>query len=103
MAWRSWDICQLKTPLRSVLRRPGRTGLKKVVFVSYGTFDCNSAGHIAGFAAELRRLGLAVGVCGRGDPLKAYAWGPPEYEFLTLQDLSADPKAVIGFDGEFDP
>ena len=76
--------------------------LKKVVFVSYGTFDCNSAGHIAGFAGELARAGLAVAVCARDPVEKAYAFGPPAFEFFSLKDLIADPAAVVGFDGTLD-
>ena len=86
------------------LRRPGRSGdLNKVVFVSYGTFDCNSAGHIAGFAGELAGAGLQVAVCARGPVDKAYAFGPPAFEFFSLKQLTADPKGVIGFDGPLDP
>src|SRR5579862_8434060 len=95
------------TSLSSILGRPGRSGakttLKKVLFVSYGGFDCNSAGHIAGFAAELAKRGLAVAVCGRDHVLNAYAFGPPAFEFFTLTDLTNDPKAVAGFDGALDP
>ena len=76
--------------------------LKKVVFVSYGTFDCNSAGHIAGFARELTGAGLSVAVCGRDPVEKAYAFGPPAFEFFSLKDLMADPAAVVGFDGTLD-
>ena len=95
------------TALRSILRRPGPSGaspaIAKVVFVSYGSFDCNSAGHIAGFAAELTRQGAAVAVCGRDSVLNAYAFGPPAFEFFTLADLARDPRAVVGFDGALDP
>jgi glycosyltransferase involved in cell wall biosynthesis len=77
--------------------------LAKVVFVSYGPFDCNSAGHIAGFAAELSRHGLAVAVCARDSVQAAYAFGPPPFEFFTLKDLGEDPRGVIGFDGALDP
>ena len=73
--------------------------LKKAVFVSYGTFDCNSAGHIAGFARELSRAGVAVAVCAREPVEKAYAFGPPAFEFFSLKDLMADPAGVVGFDG----
>jgi len=78
------------------------SGLKKVVFVSYGTFDCNSAGHIAGFARELTGAGLSVAVCARDPVEKAYAFGPPAFEFFSLKDLIADPAAVVGFDGSLD-
>ena len=94
------------TSLSSILRGRRRSGaettLKKAVFVCYGGFDCNSAGHIAGFAAELARHGLAVAVCGRDHVLEAYAFGPPAFEFFTLGDLRRDPHGVIGFDGAVD-
>jgi glycosyltransferase involved in cell wall biosynthesis len=94
------------TSLSSILRRPGRSaakaGVRKALFVCYGGFDCNSAGHIAGFAAELANNGLAVGVCGRDHVLSAYAFGPPAFEFFTLADLGRDPKGVVGFDGALD-
>ena len=84
--------------------RPARPpGPKKAVFVSYGSFDCNSAGHIAGFAAELSRQGLAVGVCARDRVTSVHAFGDPAFAFSTLAELSADPERVIGFDGVFDP
>ena len=93
------------TALHSILRSrpPGeRSDLNKVVFVSYGTFDCNSAGHIAGFARELSRAGLKVAVCAREPVEKAYAFGPPAFEFFGLKDLVADPAGVVGFDGALD-
>ena len=90
------------TALNSILKS-ARSDLNKVVFVSYGTFDCNSAGHIAGFARELSRAGLQVAVCAREPVEKAYAFGPPAFEFFGLKDLVADPKAVVGFDGALDP
>ena len=77
--------------------------LAKVVFVSYGTFDCNSAGHIAGFAGELRHRGYAVAVCARPPVSAAYAFGPPPFEFFSLQQLGDDPGGVIGFDGVLEP
>ena len=93
------------TSFSSILRSrrsasPGEP--RKVVFVSYGTFDCNSAAHIAGFASELTRAGLAVAVCARDPVERAYAFGPPAFEFFSLKDLIADPAAVIGFDGTLD-
>jgi glycosyltransferase involved in cell wall biosynthesis len=100
------------TSLASILRRPGRArakgasakgALAKALFVSYGGFDNNSAGHIAGFAAELARLGVTTAVCGRDSVRGAYAFGPPAFEFFTLAELGRDPKGVAGFDGAFDP
>jgi len=77
--------------------------LEKVVFVGYGPFDCNSGGHIAGFAGELSRLGYSVAVAGRDGVAGAYAFGPPAFEMFTLQDLTRDPVGTIGFDGSFAP
>ncbi len=86
-------------------RRPSGRGLplKKVVFVSYGAFDSNSGGHIAGFASELRRRGYAVGVCAREPVADAYAFGPPTYEFFSHAQLARDPRAGVAFDGVFEP
>jgi glycosyltransferase involved in cell wall biosynthesis len=95
------------TALGSLLRRSGRpadkASLRKVLFVCYGGFDCNSAGHIAGFAAELARLGLMVAVAARDKPLAAYAFGPPAFAFFTLAELGRDPKGALAFDGVADP
>jgi glycosyltransferase involved in cell wall biosynthesis len=77
--------------------------LKKVIFVSYGTFDCNSAGHIWGFARRLSQLGCAVAVAARDAILDAYAFGEPDFTFFTNQDLANDPRGVIGFDGALEP
>ncbi len=94
-------------PLGSRLRRAGARvagrALSKVVFVSYGGFESNSAGHIDGFARELHRQGYAVTVAARGSALEAYAQGAPPYAFASLQDLAKDPDAVIGFDGRLEP
>ena len=50
--------------LRRLALGPNR--LRKVIFVSYGVFDCNSAVHIAGFANELVGMGYAVAVGATG-------------------------------------
>ena len=84
-------------------RAPEARVLRKVVFVGYGPFDCNSGGHIAGFARELAAMGYAVGVAGRGDVGAAYAFGPPAFEMFTLDDLRLDPVGAMGFDGAFEP
>lgn len=83
-------------------RKP-RGRLTKVVFASYGMFDSNSAGHVAGFADGLADLGYAVAVCGGGWPERAYSFGDPKFEFFTLDDLTQDPHGVLAFDGGFDP
>lgn len=78
-------------------------GPKKVVFVSYGLFDSNSAGHISYFASRLYKLGFMVAVCGSGNLSSAHSFGPARFESFTVADLAADPEGVIGFDGRFAP
>ena len=81
--------------------RPGRRN--KIVFACYGAFDCNSAGHIAGFGNGLARLGYRVAVCGSGRIASAYSFGDTGFEFFKIQDLAANPQGIIGFDGDFSP
>jgi glycosyltransferase involved in cell wall biosynthesis len=88
---------------RRSARAPAPRVLNKIVFVGYGPFDCNSGGHIAGFARELAGLGYAVGVAGRGDIGGAYAFGPPAFEMFTVDDLRLDPVGAMSFDGQLDP
>jgi glycosyltransferase involved in cell wall biosynthesis len=85
-------------------RLTGRRGnLRKVIFVSYGEFDCNSAVHIAGFANNLVRMGYRVAVAALGPPHKAYAIGRPMFECFDIADLGRSPDKVIGFDGHSHP
>ena len=79
------------------------SGLRKIVFVCYGAFDCNSAAHIAGFANGLAGAGYSVAVCAAGGVPDAYHFGAAAFEFFTIDDLARDPEAVIGFDGKFEP
>ncbi|MEI9964318.1 MAG: glycosyltransferase [Caulobacteraceae bacterium] len=88
---------------RAARRLGGGPGLSKVVFVCYGPFDCNSAGHIAGFAAQLAALGYRVGVAARGPVDRAYAFGEPAFEPLDIDDLAADPAGAVAFDGVLEP
>jgi glycosyltransferase involved in cell wall biosynthesis len=78
------------------------SALRKVVFVCYGAFDCNSAAHIAGFANGLSGAGYSVAVCAAGGIADAYHFGMPAFEFFTLDDLARNPETVIGFDGKFE-
>jgi glycosyltransferase involved in cell wall biosynthesis len=82
---------------------PSRDAPRKIVFVSYGAFDSNSAGHVFGFARGLAGMGHAVAVCGTGPIARAYSYGEPPFEFFAVSDFAAAPQAVIGFDGTFDP
>lgn len=76
---------------------------RKVVFVSHGTLDSNSGGHVFGFANGLVGLGHSVAVCSRGEILTAYSHGRPAFEFFAVGDFAGSPEAVIGFDGSFEP
>lgn len=72
--------------------------LGKVIFVSYGEFDINSAGHIAGFANGLVRRGYEVAVCaGRRESVDAFG----EYLFMPFEigHLLADPKPIVARGG----
>jgi glycosyltransferase involved in cell wall biosynthesis len=73
---------------------------RKVIFVSYGVFDCNSAVHIAGFAESLVSKGYRVAVCASGGVDTAYAIDAPSFEFFDIAELTANPDRVLGFDGE---
>jgi glycosyltransferase involved in cell wall biosynthesis len=77
--------------------------LEKVIFVAYGALDSNSGGHIAGFARELGRRGVATTVAARDAILHAHAYGPPAFEAFSHDALIADPEGVVGFDGVLSP
>jgi len=77
--------------------------LRKIVFVCYGPFDCNSAGHIAGFANTLSGMGYSVAACAAGGLTEVYEFGEPAFEFFALDALVRDPSGVLAFDGAFRP
>lgn len=85
----------------SIFKRARR--LEKVIFVAYGALDSNSGGHIAGFARELDRRGVAVAVAARDAILHAHAYGSPAFEAFSHDALIADPEGVVGFDGALSP
>lgn len=77
--------------------------LRKIVFVCFGAFDSNSAGHVTGFANALAGMGYAVAVCCAGSIGNAYAFGTPAFAFFTLDQFARDSEGVIGFDEKFEP
>jgi glycosyltransferase involved in cell wall biosynthesis len=77
--------------------------LRKVIFVCYGPFDCNSAGHMTGFANALAGMGYSIAACAPGNVEGVREWGPPAFRCFTLENLASDPKAVIEVDGAVDP
>ncbi len=71
----------------------------KVLFVSYGRFDCNSGGHIARFAQGLHARGHAVAVAADGCEGGAEDFGPAPYTRLQRAQAAAQPAAALAFDG----
>lgn len=54
-----------------------------VLFACYGDFNCNSSGHIAGFANALSKLGHRVGMLASGDPDAVREFGQPLFECFS--------------------
>jgi glycosyltransferase involved in cell wall biosynthesis len=77
--------------------------LRKIIFVCYGPFDCNSAGHMAGFANALAGMGYSVAACAPGDVESSREWGAPAFACFTLDNFARDPEAVIEVDGAVEP
>jgi glycosyltransferase involved in cell wall biosynthesis len=71
----------------------------KIVFVSYGNFDSNSGGHVAGFANRLAERGHRVAVFGQGDPRAAADFGPVRFHAASREALIRNPPAALAFDG----
>ena len=71
----------------------------KVLFVSYGRFDCNSGGHIARFARGLHAFGHSVAVAASGPEAGAEAFGYAPYTRLQLERLHSHPAECLAFDG----
>jgi glycosyltransferase involved in cell wall biosynthesis len=71
----------------------------RVLFVLYGTFRSNSAGHVAHFASRLVSLGCNVVVVGDGDPGDMAADGTVNYHTITRADCLARPSRLERFFG----
>lgn len=72
----------------------------KVIFVSYGLFESNSGGHIAGFANELAKCGHSVAVCAAGSSDNLSAYGPTRFTAIPVEAIEDDPEFVAAFDGK---
>jgi glycosyltransferase involved in cell wall biosynthesis len=72
----------------------------KVIFVSYGLFESNSGGHIAGFANELAKNGHAVAVCAAGSSDNISVYGQTRFTPIPIETIRDDPTAVATFDGK---
>jgi glycosyltransferase involved in cell wall biosynthesis len=71
----------------------------KIAFVSYGRFDSNSGGHVAGFANRLAARGHAVAVFADGDPAGAADFGPVAFHAAPRTVLEREPARALAFDG----
>ena len=72
-----------------------------IVFVNYGSFNNNSAGHIVGFANALAALGHDVVVCANGDPHKVADYGIPQFRCISRAAVTAAPgvlRNILGGD-----
>jgi glycosyltransferase involved in cell wall biosynthesis len=72
----------------------------KVIFVSYGLFESNSGGHIAGFANELAKNGHSVAVCAAGPSDNLSVYGPTHFTAIPVEAIEDDPQSVAAFDGK---
>ena len=65
-----------------------------IVFINYGSFNNNSAGHIVGFANALAERGHNVIVCASGDPRKAADYGDAQFRCVSRATLTAKPETL---------
>jgi glycosyltransferase involved in cell wall biosynthesis len=65
-----------------------------IVFINYGTFNNNSAGHIAGFANALAQRGHNVIMSAKGDPRKATDFGNPQFRCISRAVLTDRPQTL---------
>jgi glycosyltransferase involved in cell wall biosynthesis len=65
-----------------------------IVFVNHGSFNNNSAGHIAGIANALVERGHNVLVCARGNPQGITEFGIPNFAMLSRGALTSNPNLI---------
>lgn len=70
----------------------------KVLFVSYGSFNCNSGGHIAHFANELSRAGQKVCVCADGNEATAADFGEPLFKTAQIEEVRRQHGCLFDID-----
>lgn len=75
------------------MRTPGHD--IAVIFVLYGTFGSNSAGHVCNFANSLVKLGLKVAVVGDGPQEVIGRHAPPLFETINRASIVRDPKRTL--------
>ena len=70
------------------------TSALNIVFINYGTFNNNSAGHIAGFANALAQRGHSVIMSAKGNPRKATDFGNPQFRCISRAALTDRPQTL---------
>jgi glycosyltransferase involved in cell wall biosynthesis len=71
-----------------------------IVFINYGSFNNNSAGHIVGFANALAERGHNVIMCANGDPRKVADYGVAQFRCVGRAALMAKPETLRDLVGE---
>jgi hypothetical protein len=66
-----------------------------VVFVLYGQFRSNSAGHVIGFAKSLGLMGVRSLIVGDGNPAEIERDGKTSVSYCARNDLFNDPRAAL--------
>lgn len=79
---------------RRTPKQPANSSAFNIVFINYGTFNNNSAGHIAGFANALAKRGHNVIMSAKGDPRKATDFGNPQFRCISRAALTDRPQTL---------
>jgi glycosyltransferase involved in cell wall biosynthesis len=66
-----------------------------IIFINYGSFNNNSAAHIAGFANTLAARGHTALVSCEGDPSDASDFGEPGFWCIPRDTLRDDPSILL--------
>jgi glycosyltransferase involved in cell wall biosynthesis/2-polyprenyl-3-methyl-5-hydroxy-6-metoxy-1,4-benzoquinol methylase len=74
----------------------------RVLFIHFGTFDCNSAIQVFHFGQRLTEMGFEVSLCAKGDVELVRSVGEPGFECLSYDDLPSkvselgrDPRETV--------
>ena len=65
----------------------------KVLFILYGTFDCNSAIQALHFGNLLTDLGCDVTLCAKDDPAAIRNVGEPRFECIGYPELDRKQRS----------
>ena len=71
-----------------------------IVFINYGSFNNNSAGHIVGFANALAERGHNVVMSANGDPHGVADYGVSQFQCVSRAALMAKPETLRALLGQ---